>query len=153
MQATNKLGSHIELVLAIDADGRWFVGESLAPELRAALQPIERVDAIRRLRETVMAHQPETPAALAAPDSDFMLMQQRQQRRQFRRAGFQYSNERLSMNLVNEALAALAGLSNKPALGLPPRSYIAVTETGPEVAIGMEGVKEEDSFHVIVGQY
>jgi hypothetical protein len=36
---------------------------------------------------------------------------------------------------------------------LPARSYIAVTETGPEVTIGMDGADEEDSFHVIVGQW
>jgi hypothetical protein len=153
MRATNKLGSRIEFMLAIDEDGKLFVGENLAYEARNELQPIERVDAIRRLRELVMANQPEAPAALSAPDSDFVLLQRRQQRRQYRNAGFQYSDERLSMNLVNQRLTALAGLSSEPALNLPPKSYVAVTDAGPEVVIGMEGAQEEDSFHVIVGMW
>ena len=32
-------------------------------------------------------------------------------------------------------------------------SYVAVTETGPEVEFGMDGVEEQASFHVIVGQW
>jgi hypothetical protein len=101
-----------------------------------------------------MANQPEAPAALSAPDSDFVLMQRREQRRQFRRSGFEYSTERLSTNLAGEMLIELAGLSGGvPALSLPPQSYIAITETGPEVAIGMPGAEEEESFHVIVGQW
>jgi hypothetical protein len=154
MRATNKLGTTIEFLLVLDQEGKLFTGENLATESRGMLQPIEREDAVRRLRELVMAHQPEAPAALSAPDSDFMLMQRRQQRRQFRRSGFEYSNERLSANLAGEMLIELAGLSGSvPALSLPPQSYIAITATGPEVAIGMSDADEEESFHVIVGQW
>ena len=40
-----------------------------------------------------------------------------------------------------------------PALQLPPRSYVAVTKKGAEVAIGMANAEEVASFHVIVGRW
>jgi hypothetical protein len=155
MWAANKLGSAVEFLLVIDDEGKLFACENhLAAESRGELQPIERVAAIRRLRDLVAQNQPEAPVALSAPDSDFVLMQRRQQMRSYRRSGFQYGSERLSTNLPSEMLAELVGLSSgRSALALPPRSYIAITETGPEVALGMTGAEEEDSFHVIVGQW
>jgi hypothetical protein len=59
----------------------------------------------------------------------------------------------LAANLANEAVTSLAGLTGGEEFDLPPRSYIAVTATGPEVLYGMDGVEEEASFHVIVGQW
>jgi hypothetical protein len=153
LRATNKLGTTIEFVLALDAEGNFFAGENLPADSRGELIPIARDQAVRRFRDLVRAHQPEAPAALSAPDSDFMLMQRRQQMRQFRRSGFQYANERLSTNLAGQMLLDLTEQSgtNLP-LDLPSNSYVAITETGPEVAIGMAGVEEDESFHVIVGQ-
>jgi hypothetical protein len=153
VRATNKLGTPIEFVLVFDESRNLFFGENLVPESRVFLQPIERTDAIRRWREVTTKNEPEAPAALSAPDSDFALLQRREQMRLYRRSGFQYSDERLSTNLVNEMLDELAGLSTQPALNLPPRSYLAVTETGIEVAIGMDGAEEDASFHVVVGQW
>jgi hypothetical protein len=65
-----------------------------------------------------------------------------------------YANyESMDSNLASVAIADLAGVSGKQPLVLPPRSYVAVTETGPEVEFGMDGVDEQASFHVIVGQW
>lgn len=153
LRATNKLGSTVEFVVAVDDSGRLFFGEGLQVNARANLQAIDRIEAIRRLRTLVTEHKAEMPAALAAPDSEFLAMQNRQQMRSFRRAGFQYGNERLSTNRMNQMLDQLAGLSNMPALATPPKSYIAVTEKGPEVPLGIEGATEEASFHVIIGQW
>jgi hypothetical protein len=153
VRATNNLGSKLEFVLVFDDKGNLFLGENLATDGRAFLQPIERRDAIRRWRDIVTNNQPEAPAELAAPDSDFMMLQRREQMRMYRRSGIQYGEQRLSTNLVSEMLDELAGLSNQPALNLPPRSYLAVAERGPEVELGMSGAEEEASFHVIVGQW
>jgi hypothetical protein len=81
-------------------------------------------------------------------------MQRRQSWQMYRgRFGFQNNEARLSTSLVSEALAELAGLAGRPALALPPRSYVAVTAKGPEVELGMRGAEEEASFHVMVGQW
>jgi hypothetical protein len=67
-------------------------------------------------------------------------------------AGFA-GEQSLAANLANDAITNLAGLAGGGALKLPPRSYVAVTTTGPEVVFGMDGVEEDRSFHVIVGQW
>jgi hypothetical protein len=59
----------------------------------------------------------------------------------------------LSGTLAGEALTNLAGLGGQPALDLPPRTYVAITELGPEVEVGISYAKEEASFHVIVGKW
>jgi hypothetical protein len=69
------------------------------------------------------------------------------------RYGFQQSDARLATSVMNEYLAELAGLAGRPALDLPPRSYLAVTESGPEVEFGLQGASEEASFHVVAGQW
>ena len=63
-------------------------------------------------------------------------------RRMSRQYGLQYSEQRLDDNLLSDALADLAGLAGQPALPLPPRSYVAVTETGPEVELGIAGARK-----------
>ena len=65
----------------------------------------------------------------------------------------QHNGGRLSENLAGSALMDLAGLTGRPALDLSPRSYVAITETGPEVELGISYAKEEASFHLIEGQY
>jgi hypothetical protein len=81
-------------------------------------------------------------------------LQRRQQRRWYsNRFGLDYSVERLGGNLPNDAVAALVGSGGQPALDLPPRSYVAITEAGPEVAIGVPNAKVETSFHVVVGRW
>jgi hypothetical protein len=153
MRATNRLGADIEFVLAIDGEGKLFAGEDLADGARANLPPIARNEAIRRLRDLVVKNAPQAPEALASGDSEFAIMQQRQQRQVYRRYGLQYSTERLGTNLAHGAISELAGLEGAPALQLPPRSYVAVTKTGAEMTIGMSGAKELASFHVILGQW
>jgi hypothetical protein len=69
------------------------------------------------------------------------------------RFGFQANEARLATSVVSESLAELAGLTGRPALALPPRSYVAVTETAPEVELGLRGAEEQASFHVILGQW
>jgi hypothetical protein len=153
LRATNQLGADIEFVLTVGSEGKLFVGENLVAGARANLEPIARNDAIRRLRDLVMKNAPEAPDALHTGDSDFAVMQRRQQRREFRRFGLQYSTERLGTNLAHGALSELAGLEGAPALQLPPRSYVAVTKTGADIPLGTTGVSELASFHVIVGNW
>jgi hypothetical protein len=69
------------------------------------------------------------------------------------RFGFPQNEARQTTSAANEYLAELAGLAGRPALDLPPRTYVAVTTAGPEVEFGMPGVMEEASFHVVVGQW
>jgi hypothetical protein len=147
------LGSTIKLVVAADEKGKLYGGTDLDVGERTMLPPIERIAAVRDFRQLFLANQPEVPPELTGPDSDFALLEDRSQRRMYRRFGFDYSEDSLSKNLASEAVNKLAGLTNEPALNLTPKSYVAVMETGLEVVIGMSGVEEQASFHVVVGQW
>jgi hypothetical protein len=153
LRATNQLGSAIKFVVAADENGKLYGGGDLSVGQRTMLPPVERIAAIRDFRREYLANQPEVPPELLAPESDFALLEDSSQRRIYRQLGFSYSEDSLSKNLATEAVSKLAGLTTEPALNLTPRSYVAVTETGPEVVIGMPGVEEQASFHVVVGQW
>jgi hypothetical protein len=153
IRATNKLGSPIKFVAVADENGKLFAGSNLQVDQRVMLSPVERIAAIRDFRREYLANQPEVPPELLAPGSEFALLEDRSQRRMYQRFGFNYSEDTLSKNLASDAVNKLAGLTNEPALNLTPRSYAAITETGPEVVIGMPGIKEQASFHVVVGQW
>jgi hypothetical protein len=71
----------------------------------------------------------------------------------FGRYRAQSGEGQLSENSASRALSDLAGMNGRPALDLPPRSYVAVTTTGPEVETGISYAKEDKSFHVVVGRW
>jgi hypothetical protein len=152
LRATNQLGTPINFLLAIGDGGNCFLGEQLGTDARVQLQPISRQDAIGRLRKIVTDNAPQPPPELAGSDSNFAQQQQRRYRR-YGPYGVEFSTERLQENLTAYMLQELAGLTPAPALDLPPRSYIAVTITGPEVDLGVPGAIEDASFHVIIGNW
>jgi hypothetical protein len=154
VRATNQLGTAIDFVLLVDQARELWVGERLAAGAMAFLKPIERADAIRRFRDLVLDNEPQPPTALSDGNSPYSLIERRQSSPMYRgRFGFQANEARLATSVVSESLAELAGLTGRPALALPPRSYVAVTETAPEVELGLRGAEEQASFHVILGQW
>jgi hypothetical protein len=36
---------------------------------------------------------------------------------------------------------------------LPPRTYIAIVETSPEMELGTHSANEESSLHVVIGRW
>ncbi len=153
VRVTNQLGSKIESLVVVNQSGILFFGEDIADTATAMLQPIERKDAIRRISRLISDSLPQAPPALATNDAELMSLVGRSRYRRYTRYGVQYNAARLSDNLAGDAIANLAGLAGQPALELPPRSYVAITETGPEVETGISYAKEEDSFHLIEGKW
>jgi len=152
-RVTNRFGTPIEALLLFDDEGNIFSGENLAAEAAAVLQSISREDAIKWIVDIVRENQPEAPAALAGSDRDFSSLRGRSGRRMYRGYDPSAASGQLAENIANTAIADLAGLNGRPALDMPPRSYVAVTTTGPEVATGIPYAAEEASFHVIVGRW
>jgi hypothetical protein len=103
------------------------------------------------LTKQIADNAPRAPEALDASDSDLAALQPRSRFSSNGRWGSQYNTGQLSANLAAEAIADLAGIGDGPALALPPRSYVAITETGPEVETGIADAEEEASFHLIRG--
>ena len=139
--------------MAVDDDGKLFAGQNVPLDVRTELQATVRTKAIRTVRQLIMDNDPQSPAALADGDADYIMMERRQSQMVRRRYGGEYGDAQFPGNLLNEAIANLGGLDGLPALQLPPRSYVAFTETGPEVEIGMSGAEEQASFHVVVGTW
>jgi hypothetical protein len=152
LRVKNSLNTGIDYLVVADDAGKFWSAEKLANGSLNFLQPVERLDAVDRFRKIVAERSPQTPDALVGtnPQSSF-------QRRQWMAMRGRYSgysgNETIEANLANASIATLAGTDGREGLALPPRSYVAVTQTGPEVVFGMDGVLEDASFHVIAGQW
>ena len=153
LRVKNQLDTKIKALVVISDSGKLYFGENITSDASAGLQPVERDDAIRRINRLIVEHAPQAPDALASSESDLATMRSRSRYGGYGRNGLQYNPGKLSENLEGEALINLAGLGGQPALSLPPRTYVAITETGPEVETGISYAKEEASFHVIVGKF
>jgi hypothetical protein len=151
LRVKNLLGVRIKTLLVVNDAGKIYLGENAANDSSTALVPIARDDAARLINRLVVDAVPQAPAELGASDIDFAALQSRS--RFYGRFGMQHNGGRLSENLAGSALMDLAGLTGRPALELLPRSYVAITETGPEVELGISYAKEEASFHLIEGRY
>jgi hypothetical protein len=154
LSAANELRTAIQYVVATDDEGSFFSGERLAEGGTALLKPTTRVDASIRLRTLVSDNALVVPAELTDESSSFAVSQRRQRRQFFRgQLRLDYSQERLDNNLLSGAITSLADANGEVPLDLPARSFVAITETGPEVATGVPMAVEEESFHVVVGKW
>jgi hypothetical protein len=153
LRAKNSLNTSIEYMVVADETGKFWSHENLAVGKVEFLKPVERFDAVERFRRIVTERSPQTPDALLGADSRSSSFQRRQWMAMRGRYSGYSGNESLEANLANASIASLAGVDGREGLQLSPRSYVVVTETGPEVEFGMDGVEEEASFHVIVGQW
>jgi hypothetical protein len=152
MQVTNRLGTQIDYLVAINGEGTVFAGEQLANEARTILQPVSYDAAAKQFAEIVRAHPFEPPPELAGSDRDFTGRRARG-RRIYGRYRTQATIDQLLEGLSDRTISDLAGLNGQPPLSLPPRTYVAVTESGVEVETGIKNFKEDASFHVVVGQW
>jgi hypothetical protein len=153
LRAKNELGTTIKFLVVLDDANKVWASEQLGSGAVVFLQSAERSEAVRKLRKLVTEHTSELPAALAGNESEYAAMQRAQWRMYSGQYGADLSEHNLDTNLANDALTRLAGLAGQNGLTLPPRSYVAVTATGPEVEFGMKSAEEQASFHVIVGQW
>jgi len=152
LRATNALGSRIKFLAAVDPAGNIFTGADLAADETVELKPAAAIDALRTLRELVMANEPEAPAALAESEDRSRSRRRRRHILQ-QHTEVEFSLERLSENLLSEAIASLVVTADEPGLNVPNGSFIAITETGPEVELGISGAEELESFHILVGTW
>jgi hypothetical protein len=153
LRVGNALDTRIDYLVVVDEANKCWAGEMLANGSVSFLSPVERPDAVERFRKIVTDRSPETPDALVGTNSGLSNAQRRQWMAMRGRYSAYSGTESLDANLANASIATLAGTEGREGLELPPRSYVAVTEKGPEVLFGMDGVEEEASFHVIVGQW
>jgi hypothetical protein len=153
LRVKNKLGTTIKTLVVVGEKGGLYFGENIPNDSLTPLAPIERGEAIQRIGRLYTENLPKAPEELATSDADLMAMTSGSRYRRYGRYGGQFSGGRLLDNLAGSATAELAGRTDQPGLDLPPRSYVAITETGPEVEVGMSHATEEASFHMIEGKW
>jgi len=151
LRIKNLLGAKIKTLVVVNAAGKFYMGEDIAVDATTPLKPTSRDDAEKKISKLITAIIPQAPPELGLSETDFAAMQSRS--RYYGRYGVQYNASRLSENLAGLAITDLGGLNGEPPLQLPRQSYVAITETGPEVELGMTYAKEDSSFHLIEGRY
>jgi hypothetical protein len=153
MQVTNRLGTKIDYLAVINEGGAFFTGEQLAEGARTLLQPVSHEDAGKRFAQIVRDRPFEPPPELEGSDRDFSARRNRMARRVYGRYRTPASIDQYLESIADRTISELAGMTGQPPLTVPPRTYIAVTESGAEVETGIQNFKEEASLHVIVGQW
>lgn len=151
---TNGFESQAVMLAVIDGDGNWFWAEAVQPQATASLTPIERTEAIARLRERLADSQPEFPPGFeAAEDSPLLYDRQRQIRRYYRRYGGEVRLPGMREGQLHREWQQLLGLSGTPAFDLPPSSYVLLAERAPLPASGDDFPIETSSIHMVIGRW
>jgi hypothetical protein len=154
LSAKNELGTAIRFVAAIDGDGKCFTGEGLTENSTTELAPSAWPEIVTKLRAFVTDNLLTVPPELTDESSSYAITQRRQRRQLYRnQLGLDYSEERLDDNLMSGVIRNLGELSGDSPNDLPPRSFVAITESGPEVVPGIPAAVEHASFHVVVGRW
>lgn len=153
LRVRNGFGTKIQFLAVLSAAGKWYEGQDIAPDGSLTLAAATRDDVIRQLNRIVAENAPHAPTELSEGEAELKRMRARSRFGIFGRYGVNDGSANLSENLAGMALAELVGVRGQPALDLPAKSYVAITEHGPEVEVGFPDVTEEASFHVVEGRW
>ncbi len=162
-QVVNQLGSSIQQLVLIDEAGKCFVGENIAIAQTAALDSVESQSKAfaDHINPAVMANRPELPAAARHSNAPRL---------------FGLSGQSSYQNIYAQAMTypALPTANGMPPVtqatglfersiqeivdqlnneSLPPRTYVAIVDSSPEMELGTPAAREESSLHIIVGHY
>jgi|tagenome__1003787_1003787.scaffolds.fasta_scaffold20949437_2 hypothetical protein len=153
MRVTNRLGATVTSLVIFDEAGRFYAGDQIEANVTAELAQISRANAVKSIFQQLRDNEAKLPDRLSGSDREWNVLSGRPGRRGYSRMVPPQGGGQLSDNLASRALSDLAGLNGRPALELTPKSYVAITETAPEVVSGIPNAQEAGSFHVIVGQW
>lgn len=157
-QVENRLGTRIARLLLADGSGQHYRAADVADGARVKLQSVEPGDEEIEIWRAVMDLKPGVPMGFT-PHSDYGFG--------IRRRGGWYYGQNANLPAPSQdasrleaalrtAIAGPGGRSVhlKP-IGFPlaPRSYLALVDRSPEVDFGIDDAREENSLHVVVGNW
>ena len=148
MLIANELGTAIMALVLCDSAGTYRWAENVEPGQRVILRPVQPSEAADRLERLAAAHQPAFPEGYGVQYSGAWGM-------------FQFSWTDVDQSYQEPAYRdSLLERNIRQAVStdvrggkLEPRTYVAITTTGPEVPLGYDRVREEASFHVLRGTW
>ena len=133
MRVTNRLGAEIVGVAIHDHNGNFYWCETLPIDKGVLVKAVEQSDVASKVRRLFTENLPELPAG-----DD----------------GRQNNNGYYTFAVSDSLMEARLGAINSPQVtGWGPGRYIAFTKTAIELTPGVEGIDEENSFHVIEGSW
>jgi hypothetical protein len=163
-QVTNQLGTPIKWLFIVDEDSNCFTADSVATGAAASLKPIESQNeaGAGRFQRLLSENEPAPPLGSQADGRSVFGLYRHQvpymQSPQYRpgNAGYNQlynggSPTTQNTGTLERELADLVEQMIKDKL--PPKTYVAVVESSPEVELGTPSAHEESSFHVIRGEW
>lgn len=134
LQATNHLGVDILLMAVSDLEGAVHLVENLPAGESKLLMKSSQVQAMTSLRKMFSDNAPQFPPGTVESLS----------------SGENILAFPFSLNLMEAQLSAISSAAT-PSWGT--RTFIAVTDRGVDLSLGMEDLPESASFHVVRGEW
>jgi hypothetical protein len=133
MRVTNQFDAEIVGAAIHDHDGKFYWCEALPIDQGVVIKAVEQSEVASKVRRLFTENLPELPAG-----DD----------------GRQSYNGYYSLAVSDSVMEARLGAINSPQVtGWGPGRYIAFTKTAIEMTPGVEGIDEDNSFHVIEGSW
>jgi hypothetical protein len=133
LSIVNRLGVAVTHLVVQDHDGKTYWCEGLEPDAGRIVPAVESRDVSIKLRRLFLDHYPEFPAG-AMPT--------------------QYNYNEYGAVLAKNLMEAQLDAMNSPVVrGWVDGGYIAVTDHGVDLDLGVDDAVEEASFHVIRGTW
>ena len=153
LQVKNLLGTRIQELVVVDAAGKIFLGRDIAADNVATLSARDPGSAQNAILDSLNKHEPRIPAEVmrARHEGNWGPRNSRfdYDYPRHTRSSALYVSQGTSR--MENTIARLHGsLANDE---LEPRTYIAIVDRSPEVEVGLDSFRDEDSFHIIVGRW
>jgi hypothetical protein len=140
--ARNDLGVLVHAVLVHTADGEWLEASDIAAGATVPLSPAGDSRG-RALTAAVNGQSLQRPPDFQGSHSGGAI---------FGLSGWRrwYGNERTASQRTSRLEEAMQSVRQGH---VPPRGYIAWVESSPELTLGTSDAREEDSLHMVIGQW
>ena len=154
LSAVNNLGESIELLFVREPNGAIRRGDDIADGETVELASVDENEALADLRKLLMDEAPQFPNEMqAAQNGPNNNSSRRSQRRYMQYNGvYDYTAVGIGDNVMNQHIERLAAVGAAE-LGIAPGAYVALCRKSVAAPLGLEGVRENGSFHLVIGRW
>lgn len=148
-QVINHLGTRIQKLLVVAADGKCSWAEEISDGAMTQTVDILTVDGVANLRQAFVANALDFPPSWQDQRANSGLFNLgRGSRNAYRSSGYSSSFGDSPGALLEDGLSRAAH-NERPA----PRTYVAIVDRSPEFELGLDHVDSETGYHVIFGHW
>ena len=132
LRVMNQLQTDIVMLVVCDRERNYYLGENIAVGESVLLASLEKADAISPLRKLFAEREPQFPVGAEVPRAE------------------NSHRARVDSGLLEANLKSIGAPSSKEWNG---KTYVAVTKEGIAVETGLDDIEEQQSFHVVRGNW